>query len=400
MHETTLSHFSLDSLAGDNRSMGRILIVDDVPANVRLLSGILKVQGFDVVGANSGPEALEILFSSAVNPETTTSIDVVLLDVMMPVMNGFEVCRSIRANEATAHLPVVIVTALNSTADRVHSLDAGADDFLTKPVEEVEVIARVRSLVRAKRDREALEKSYKDLKASEELRHFLAEMLVHDLRTPLTTVLVSLDLLHNEMDKQLDETHTEVIRLCNRSAKHLLSLVNELLDISKLESSEMELCRTKTDINSLVEDAIAHIAGQIKHYKTQVIVDADSDLPQIYVDEDLMRRVIVNLLGNALKFARHREPVMVNIEIDSANTNNIVITVKDDGDGIDPKDQKRIFSKFGQAELGKARKRTSTGLGLTFCKLVVEAHGGQIWVDSRPQNGSKFGISLPILAAD
>jgi two-component system sensor histidine kinase/response regulator len=395
MHQPSLSLLPIEDSIAVNNSPGRILIVDDVPANVRLLSGILKVQGFDVLGTNSGIEALEIL--DAITPEAVSSIDVILLDVMMPTMDGFEVCRRIRSNEATAHLPVVMVTALNDTADRVRSLEAGADDFLTKPVEEVEVVARVRSLIRAKRDREALEKSYRDLKASEELRHFLAEMLVHDLRTPLTTVLVSLDMLHTEMDKRLDETHLEVIRLCNRSAKHLLTLVNELLDISKLESSEMELQRTGLDARAIIEDAIGHLAGQIKHYNTGIIIEAEPDLPTVYVDEDLVRRVIVNLLGNALKFARHKEPIMVKVGLDCATPNNLLITVKDDGDGIEPEDQDRIFSKFGQAELGKARRRTSTGLGLTFCKLVVEAHGGCIWVESTPHKGSTFGISFPIL---
>jgi len=393
MHPPSLSPLPIND-AALNRSLGRILVVDDVPANVRLLAGILKVQGFDVVGAYSGDEALEKICAQTQN--SADPIDVVLLDVMMPKLDGFEVCKRIRANEATSHLPVVMVTALSDTADRVRSLEAGADDFLTKPVEEVEVVARVRSLVRAKRDRDALQKAYDDLKASEELRHFLAEMLVHDLRTPLTTVLVSLDLLSTEIDKRLDETHLEIIRLCNRSAKHLLALVNELLDISKLESREMDLQRTEMSALALVDDAVQHIAGQTKHYNNTVNIEAAPDLPLLQVDEDLMRRVVVNLLGNALKFARHREPVLVTIEPDANAENSILISVKDDGDGIDPQDQERIFSKFGQAELGKARRRTSTGLGLTFCKLVVEAHGGQIWVDSIPSHGSTFRISLPV----
>lgn len=363
---------------------GLVLVVDDVPANVRLLAGILKVEGFEVASATSGAEALEVIEGQ--RP------DVVLLDVMMPEMDGFEVCARIRANKETAHLPVVMVTALRETTDRVRAIEAGADDFLSKPVDALEVVARVRSLTQAKRDREALERAYADLKRAEHLRDSLGEMLVHDLRTPLTTMLASMDLMTTGQAGELSELQRHVMGLCVRGGQHLLSLINEILDIGKMESGEMRLDFTAVRFSALAQEAWQQVAVQAESNGIWLEQNGLEILPDIEADEDILRRVLINLLGNAVRFSRRQMPILLTGKMEG---DDVVISIEDHGPGIDQRDLSRIFEKFGQVETRLEGRRMSTGLGLTFCKLAIEAHGGIIGVDSVLGQGSTFWFRLP-----
>ena len=363
---------------------GRVLVVDDLPANVRLLAGILKVAGYEIATAGSGREALDTIGQAAP--------DVVLLDVMMPDMDGFEVCRRIRGNPDTAVLPVVMVTALQGTEDRVQALEAGADDFLTKPVEEVEVLARVKSLVRAKRQRDALEHAYADLQRAESLRDSLSAMLVHDLRTPLTAIIGPLEMLLDDTSAPFDDIQRELLTMCQRNAHRLLGMVNDLLDIGKMESGEIILERTDVTPGALVEEAVRQTAPLAGEKGLEVAHDVAPGLPRLHADEDLLRRVLVNLLGNAIKFTPEGGRVAVSAR-DAPGA--LVFSVRDTGEGIPREAFGRIFEKFGQVESRSAGRRMSTGLGLTFCKMAVEAHGGRIGVESEPGKGSVFSFTIP-----
>ena len=383
---------------------GRVLVVDDIPANVRLLSGILKVAGYEVVTAGGGEEGLQQV--------QATSPDVVLLDIMMPDMDGFEVCRRIKANPETSWLPVVIVTALQETADRVAAIEAGADDFLTKPVDEVEVEARVKSLVRVKRQRDDLENAYKELRRAEAMRDGLAAMMVHDLRTPLTAILGSLETMRIA---DPNEFQLELVDICSRSSNRLLSIVNDLLDVSKMESGQMKLMRAPIQIAGLIEDSLDQIAPRegekrITRYEREIelSVELGENLPVLQADYDLLSRVIINLVGNAIKFEPRGGTVTISAVCDAnsgdANSGDastpdapgVLFKVRDNGPGVPPEDQERIFDKFGQVESSLQGRKLSTGLGLTFCKLAVEAHGGKIWIESTPGEGSHFYFTIPL----
>lgn len=375
-------------MTAETAEPGRILVVDDVPANVRLLAGILKIAGHEVETAPGGAEALERLAVA-----NTPLPDLVLLDVMMPGMDGFEVCRRIKAS--TPFLPVVLVTALHETADRVQGLDAGADDFLTKPVDEVEVTARVRSLVRVKRQRDSLERAYADLKRAETLRDHLTAMLVHDLRTPLTSLILPLETLSETatMDPNEPELRREMLVMAKQSAYRLLGMVNDLLDVSKMESGQMMLDLADISPTSLLEDALRQVAALAENKNIELISDTPTAPPLIRGDASLLGRVLVNLLGNALKFTPTGGRVTTSIR--SLPEGSIMIAVQDTGEGIPKEAFSRIFEKFGQVEGRQAGRRMSTGLGLTFCKMAVEAHGGEIKVESEIGKGSTFSFTLP-----
>ena len=373
----------MPSFSPDNPCLGRVLVVDDIAANVRLLAGILKVADYDVLTAESGADALQKVEEFAP--------DVVLLDVMMPEMDGFEVCRRLRENPRTVSLPVVMVTALHETEDRVRALEAGADDFLTKPVNEIEVVARVKSLVRVKRGRDELESTLSDLQRAESLRDSLASMLVHDLRAPLTTILAPLEMLSSNAFGELNEMQSEVAEMATRGANRLLYLVNELLDVSKLESGNMTLQPSEFLLAPIVEEAL-ELTGVLAGRDEQLVEREYSNDFQVRADEDLLRRVLSNLLSNAVKFTPSDGRIGVGAK---TGDNEVLFWVRDEGDGVPPEYRDKIFEKFGQVESRQEGRKLSTGLGLTFCKLAVEAHGGRIWIESEAGRGSTFFFTLP-----
>lgn len=383
--------FPARAATSDTDPSGHVLIVDDMPANAKLLAMILKLQGFTVSTAAGGQEALQLIEESIP--------DVVLLDVMMPGIDGFETCRRIRQNPATKQLPVVIVTALHDVNDRVQALEVGADDFISKPVEETEVIARVRSLVRAKRNRDELERAYADLRRSESLRDSLTEMLVHDLRTPLSALLVSLDMVIGGQAGPLSELQKHLLAISRRGGGNLLKLVNDLLDVAKLENDQMALKLSSTSVPSLGDSALTEVEPLVLDRQAKVEFQWSPDLVNVQADEGLVQRVLVNLLSNALKFSPQKETVVVGAKLQRATDGDAVfVWVRDNGAGITPEHHERIWDKFGQAEArqGGGSSWASTGLGLTFCKLVVEAHGGQIGVESQVNQGSTFHFTLPV----
>lgn len=372
-------------------SPGRVLIADDVPANLRLLKGILEVEGFTVDTAPDGPSALA---AAAVPP------DVVLLDVMMPGMDGFEVCRRLRAAAETAYTPIVMVTALHESADRVRALEAGADDFLTKPVEAIEVVARVTSLVRAKRDRDALEATLAELRRVESMRDSLSQMLVHDLRTPLTSMLASTEMLRTYYGDSLDDTQRELVGMCRNGCSQLLELINELLDVAKLESGELHPQHESLEVRPLLEEALDQVRGLAAAVDVRLHLDTAASLTPLRADGPLLRRVLVNLLGNAIKHSPARADVRLSAKMEDGAGNAIIFGVQDNGPGIRLADRGRIFDKWGQVEARAKGEKSSSGLGLTFCRLAVEAHRGHIWVvgdeEVGIERGSVFYVRVPV----
>ena len=369
----------------ESSTPGRILVVDDTPLNVRLLSSILEIEGYSVVTATNGPDALKLV------PETAP--DVVLLDVMMPGMDGFEVCRRLKAQTLSANLPIVMVTALQDTQNRVQALEAGADDFLTKPVDEVEVLARVKTLVRTKRGRDELENAYAALQRSEGLRDSLSQMLVHDLRTPLTAIMASLDILLSNYRGKMDDLQNELLDMCMSSCRQMVNQVSELLDVGKLESGAMELNLQTVKADELLEKALNQVHSLALSNKITIASSVEADTASFSADADLLRRVLVNLIGNSLKFCPHGSALIVNV---SPQENNMLFSVCDNGPGIAAEDCDKIFDKWGQAESNSSGRKSSSGLGLTFCRLAVEAHGGKIWVESVIDQGSDFRFTIPL----
>lgn len=362
-----------------------ILLVDDDPVNNEFLGAYLVTSlGCEVAETGSGEEALE--FIGRRRP------DLVLLDIHLPGKDGFEICRLIRSAEATKMLPVVMITAFGDKRSKIASLEAGADDFLVKPIDRIELLARVRSLLRLEELRGQLHESYGRLKVLQQLKDDLAGMITHDINNFLAIINGNLELIAMEKE-MLSQDMREDVEAALEATADLVTLVSDFLDIARMEDSRVALRFENTHVARLVARSIDRTALMVK--KAHVALVAHEIAPDLVLraDKGLMLRVVMNLLLNAIKFT----PSGGRIEIGaSPEANGIKIFVKDTGVGVPPEFKEKIFEKFAQLDVKRSRFKRGRGLGLTFCKMAVEAHGGRIWVESEGDGrGSAFFLTLP-----
>ena len=359
-----------------------VIIVDDTPANLQLLTGMLKERGYKVRPVPSGKLALQ----AAKNDPP----DLILLDIMMPEMDGYEVCERLKADEKLREIPVIFISALNETMDKVRAFGVGGVDYVTKPFQFEEVAARVNTHLELQRQRSKLKENYEQLRKLEELRDNLVHMIVHDLRSPLTGISGFLDLALALEKETLTEDGLEYLQTAKRSTIAMIDMVSAVLDVSKMEAGEMKLHLVECDLVRIAADLMSGVQS-LKEAR-EMILDAPPAPVTVVADGDLLLRVIQNLLGNALKFTPSDGGIRLGIEPDDKH---VRVTVRDNGPGIPAEYRERIFEKFGQVEARSNGKKYSTGLGLTFCKLAVEAHGGSIGVESEIGKGSTFWFVLP-----
>lgn len=361
----------------------RILVVDDTPVNIQSLTAILKAEGYQISVATNGKQALEVL--NRICP------DLILLDVMMPEMDGFETCRRLKADENLSEIPVIFLTAKTETADIVQGFELGAVDYVAKPFNTHELLARVHTHLALLLQKRQLKENYERLSELERLRDNLVHMVVHDLRSPLLGLSGCLQMLQMDLGEKLEPEQAEDLDSALTAAQRLSEMVTSLLDVSRLEAGEMPLHKQVCDLRPVISAAIESLGGLTKG--RQVIFESPEEAVTLCCDADVATRVVANLLGNALKFT----PASGEVRITTAVEANLVKTsVIDTGPGIPPEYRELIFEKFGQVDAREEGRKFSTGLGLTFCKLAVEAHGGVIGIDSVVGQGSTFWFTLPV----
>jgi two-component system sensor histidine kinase/response regulator len=369
-----------------------ILIADDVPANVELLFDQLHTLGFRTVAAVDGPSALEACFAH--------KPDLCILDVAMPAgalgvddrTTGFEVCRRIKRDPRSARIPVIFVTALNDTTDRVKAIEAGGDDFLTKPHNRLVLGARVRSLLRLKAATDALEDSYRKLRELEKVRDDLMKMIVHDLKTPLTSILATLEMMADGDLGPLTDRQVQALSDTENKSQELLRLIEDLLEVARIEETSIALNLEPLRPRALLDEILHDWRLRLEQEQARTVLDMADLLPEFRADRALLKRVFGNLIQNALVHSSHTVELRLRAQ---ADVKGVLFTVADNGPGIPPQYHDVIFRKFEQVKTPNAPRVRSSGLGLTFCRLVVEAHGGRIWVQSAEGTGSAFHILLP-----
>ncbi|MEI7832287.1 MAG: hybrid sensor histidine kinase/response regulator [bacterium] len=362
-----------------------ILVVDDTAANLQLLTVMLKERGHKVRPVPSGKLALQ-----AAHRKTP---DLILLDINMPEMDGYEVCMALKADPVLADVPVIFISANNEAMDKVMAFSIGGVDYITKPFQFDEVEARVETHLKIQRLQANLRQSNERLRVLEQLKTDLTNMLVHDMRTPLTSILSGLSTM--ESMGELNDLQKELLTMGIRGGQTLLGMVNDLLDISKMEDGSLQLERESLSPEELVRAALLQVQALAESKRLVLNTEIDPELPKLSADREKVQRTLMNLLGNALKFTPDGGTVTVAAKRDEKE-NAVLFAIRDTGEGIPQEAFEQIFDKFGQVESRHAGHTHSTGLGLTLCKMVVELHGGRIWVESQLGEGSVFQFTLPL----
>ena len=380
-----------------------VLIADDVPANVELLVDQLEILGYRTAAATDGPSALATAF--AVQP------DLCLLDVSMPAgdlgvpdrATGYEVCRRLKRDPRTARVPVIFVTALTDANDRVRAIEAGGDDFLTKPHNRQVLGARLRSLLRLKAATDALEDSVRRLRELEKVRDDLLKMMVHDLKSPLTSVLATLEMVADGDYGAVTDQQRSALGDAQGKSEELLGLIDDLLEVARVEEETVVLRPEVIVAAELIDDLSRDWAIRLGAAGATLTVDVAERTPSFEADRALVRRVFTNLLQNALVHGAGRDGrLSVRVAARRAS-DGVLFTVADSGRGVPAEYRELIFRKFQTVGLPSTRvERThgrGSGLGLAFCKLAIEAHGGRVWVQSAAADaefpGAAFHVLLP-----
>ncbi|AVM53602.1 two-component system, unclassified family, sensor histidine kinase and response regulator [Bacteroides zoogleoformans] len=368
-----------------NPSEYKILIVDDVMSNVLLLRVLLTNEKFTIATANNGRQALEQVKKE--NP------DLILLDVMMPDLSGFEVAQQLKANPDTAEIPIIFLTALNGTADIVKGFQVGGSDFISKPFNKEELIIRVThqiSLVAAKR---LILSKTEELQRTIAGRDKLYSVIAHDLRSPMGSIKMVLNMLIlNLPAEKIGDEMYELLIMANQTTEDVFSLLDNLLKWTKSQIGKLNV--VYQDVNLVeVTDSVIDIFNMVAKLKKITIKETKPDKIMVNADIDMLKTVVRNLLSNAIKFSKENSEVLVKVKEEG---DMAVISVQDYGCGISEEGQKKLlhtdthFSTFG------TNNEEGSGLGLLLCKDFVMKNGGKLWFTSKEKEGSTFCFSIPL----
>ena len=368
-----------------NPSEYKILIVDDVMSNVLLLKVLLTNEKFAIATASNGRQALEQVEKE--NP------DLVLLDVMMPDMSGFEVAQHLKSNPNTADIPIIFLTALNSTADIVKGFQVGANDFISKPFNKEELIIRVThqiSLVAAKR---LILSKTEELQRTIAGRDKLYSVIAHDLRSPMGSIKMVLNMLIlNLPSEKIGAEMYELLTMANQTTEDVFSLLDNLLKWTKSQIGKLNVVYQDVDLVE-VTDGVIEIFSMVASLKKIRIHEMKPEKMMVNADIDMLKTVVRNLLSNSIKFSKENSEVLVKMEeVDGM----AVVSVQDYGCGISEEGQKKLlhtdthFSTFG------TNNEEGSGLGLLLCKDFVVKNGGKLWFTSKEGEGSIFSFSIPV----
>jgi two-component system, sensor histidine kinase and response regulator len=365
---------------------GTILIVDDVVANVRIMFDLLNQHGFEVLIAEDGETALEIT--------QMNQPDLILLDIMMPGLSGFETCRRLKANDKTCDIPVIFMTALSEAKDKIHGFELGAVDYVTKPFYSEEVLARINTHLTLRNLQKQLQSQNLQLKLLNEEKDEILGIAAHDLKNPLSAIQTLASMIASDIDAMPKQKQLDYLRLIQISSERMFDLIKAILDVNAIESGQMHIELTPLSFCTVLEQTIQAQQPRAKAKNIILIQQSISVVKDcVLAHESTLRQVLDNLISNAIKYSNRGKIVTVRIY---PLEKNLRCAIQDEGTGLSTEDQKRLFQKFTRLKPRPTADESSTGLGLYIVKKLIEAMHGKVWCDSELGVGSTFIIEMPL----
>jgi signal transduction histidine kinase len=422
-------------------TLASILIVEDSPTQTKFLRLILEKHGYAVDSATNGVEALEHVRRKMPN--------LIITDIIMPEMDGFKLCKTLKSDPNLKQIPVMLLTSLSDPQDVIKGLQAGADNFLTKPYEDTFLISRIQYIFanlelrnnkpsdseieimfagekyfinsnrmqvvdlllstyeNAIQKNNELHKAHNDLmeihrqleqknieleKLNQEKNRFLS-VAAHDLRNPLTTIYTAADLITEELKNKTSTETIEFLEMIKQSSKFMRSLIDELLDVSVIDLGKLSIHMEPVNLMELIRNNVA--LNRVIAGRKQITVeyDTNNNLPVLNLDRKKIEQVLNNLISNAIKYSYPKSSVLINSKCENGN---LIISVRDTGQGIPPAEMDKLFKPFPRISVKTTSGESSTGLGLVIVRKIVEAHNGRVWAESQVKIGTTFYISIPI----
>lgn len=366
-----------------NPSEFKLLIVDDVQTNVLLLKALLGKEGYGILIANNGQEALEITRQELP--------DLILLDVMMPGMDGFEVAQHLEEDELSAHIPIIFLTALDDTESIVRGFKLGGSDFISKPFRKEELMVRIRhqlSLVGARR---IITEQTEELKKTIAGRDKLYSVIAHDLRSPMASMKMLLNtIMMSVQQDQIDPDVFDMLEMSNKTSEEVFSLLDNLLKWTKSQLGKLTVVPQSLDIAGLADGVVEVMMSVAGAKHIQLVRQGDGPC-MVCVDIEMIKSVIRNLISNAIKFSQQNSEIIVGIKEEG---DQIILWVKDSGRGIKREDQEKLLKDATHFTTYGTNSEEGSGLGLLLCRDFVSKNGGELWFESEENVGSTFFFSL------
>lgn len=367
-----------------NQNIPDILIVDDVPANLKVLGDILKSEGYKVRPVPNGAMALQVALKE--------KPDLILLDIMMPDMDGYEVCRRLKESLLLKDIPVIFISALNDTKDIVKALQCGGVDFITKPFQADEISARVNTHLKLHHQSVMLLEQSIQLQQLNASKDKFFSIIAHDLRGPLGGLMGLSEMIADESQLLSPGEKQDMIRILSRSAQNIYNLLENLLEWAQMQQGHTAFNPQVAGLRKLVTDSTKLLFEVSRKKDISITVEIDYN-QKVLADTNMFQSVIRNLVSNAIKFTPKGGSVIISANLTDNKTS--VITVKDTGIGMKSEMVTNLFRLNKNNSRRGTEGENSTGLGLLLCREFVERHGGELWVESEEGKGSLFCFTIP-----